>query len=340
MLAIHFRWCFAVALGVLLVFSVTVNESHSHEEIKVLSFNVRHGVNFDGEPAMAQQAKVINSAEAALIGLQEIDENCRRSGMVDQTAKFAELAKAEGRFGSFMDFDGGRYGLAVLSKLTIKRTDVVKLPTGREPRVALVLEVETLAATRLLFANVHFDWTTEKLRVPQAKALLAHLKDRDLPTIVLGDYNAKPGSPTLQMFEEAGFEFIPKVKEKRFTFNAREPSIEIDHVAIRGGGRSPSVGGAISRSASCPATGPTTRSRPTASPYRANIAALKTVGATRVLATAVSGSMNPDMEPGALVLISDFLNFSSGRERRPSSTAPPGPSSPATARPARWSTPT
>ena len=53
---------------------------------------------------------------------------------------------------------------------------------------------------------------------------------------------------------------------------------------------------------------------PHAIAYRANIAALKTVGATRVLATAVSGSMNPDMEPGALVLISDFLNFSSGRE--------------------------
>ncbi len=48
--------------------------------------------------------------------------------------------------------------------------------------------------------------------------------------------------------------------------------------------------------------------------YRANIAALATVGARSVLATAVSGSMNPTMEPGSLVLIADFLNFSSGRE--------------------------
>ncbi len=48
--------------------------------------------------------------------------------------------------------------------------------------------------------------------------------------------------------------------------------------------------------------------------YRANIAALKAAGATDVLATAVSGSMNPAMAPGALVLISDVLNFTSGRE--------------------------
>ena len=48
--------------------------------------------------------------------------------------------------------------------------------------------------------------------------------------------------------------------------------------------------------------------------YRANISALKTVGATSVVATAVSGGINPDMAPGAMVLISDFLNFTSGRE--------------------------
>lgn len=48
--------------------------------------------------------------------------------------------------------------------------------------------------------------------------------------------------------------------------------------------------------------------------YRANISALKTVGATSIVATAVSGGINPDMPAGAMVLISDFLNFSSGRD--------------------------
>ncbi len=48
--------------------------------------------------------------------------------------------------------------------------------------------------------------------------------------------------------------------------------------------------------------------------YRANIAALKTVGATSILATAVSGSLQSTMPPGALVLIDDVLNFTSGRD--------------------------
>ena len=47
--------------------------------------------------------------------------------------------------------------------------------------------------------------------------------------------------------------------------------------------------------------------------YRANIAALKTIGATSIVATAVSGGIHPEMTPGAMVVISDFLNFTSGR---------------------------
>ncbi len=47
--------------------------------------------------------------------------------------------------------------------------------------------------------------------------------------------------------------------------------------------------------------------------YRANVWALHQAGATAILATAVSGGINPDMKPGQLVLISDFLDFTTGR---------------------------
>ncbi len=47
--------------------------------------------------------------------------------------------------------------------------------------------------------------------------------------------------------------------------------------------------------------------------YRANVWALKSVGVTSVLATAVSGGIDRSMPPGALVIISDFLDFTNGR---------------------------
>ena len=47
--------------------------------------------------------------------------------------------------------------------------------------------------------------------------------------------------------------------------------------------------------------------------YRANIWALRHVGASSILATAVSGGISPQMTVGRLVVISDFLDFTDGR---------------------------
>lgn len=52
---------------------------------------------------------------------------------------------------------------------------------------------------------------------------------------------------------------------------------------------------------------------PHAIAYRANVWALREVGAAAVLATAVSGGISPAMRPGTLVIVDDFLNFTSGR---------------------------
>jgi len=47
--------------------------------------------------------------------------------------------------------------------------------------------------------------------------------------------------------------------------------------------------------------------------YRANVWALRHVGARSILATAVSGGISPEMTVGRLVVISDFLDFTDGR---------------------------
>jgi len=48
--------------------------------------------------------------------------------------------------------------------------------------------------------------------------------------------------------------------------------------------------------------------------YRANVSALASVGATAILATAVSGSIDPEVLPGSLRLIDQFIDFTNGRQ--------------------------
>ncbi|MDN5364615.1 MAG: 5-methylthioadenosine phosphorylase [Eubacteriales bacterium] len=47
--------------------------------------------------------------------------------------------------------------------------------------------------------------------------------------------------------------------------------------------------------------------------YRANICALQKIGVKRVLATAATGSLNLEMEPGHMVIINQFIDFTKNR---------------------------
>jgi len=49
--------------------------------------------------------------------------------------------------------------------------------------------------------------------------------------------------------------------------------------------------------------------------YRANLQALHDVGAQAILATAVSGGINPQYKIGELVLIDQFIEFTHGRDQ-------------------------
>lgn len=49
--------------------------------------------------------------------------------------------------------------------------------------------------------------------------------------------------------------------------------------------------------------------------YRANIDALKRLGVKNILATAAVGSLNPEMQPGHLVFVDQFLDFTKFRQQ-------------------------
>ena len=44
---------------------------------------------------------------------QEVDKGTKRSGNVDQPATLAKLSGLHAAFGSALDYDGGKYGVAI-----------------------------------------------------------------------------------------------------------------------------------------------------------------------------------------------------------------------------------
>jgi endonuclease/exonuclease/phosphatase family metal-dependent hydrolase len=174
----------------------------------------------------------LRTLNADVIALQEVDRDVQRSGHVDEAATLgAQLGMAHA-FGAFMPYQGGEYGLAILTRFPIRRSEALRLPSGNEPRVALLAELDLPNGARLLAVNVHFDWVeSDSFRIQQVEALAAVLDTVSLPIILLGDFNDVPGSRTMLRWR-ARFSTVEKPIADRFTFSSTKPEKEIDHILL------------------------------------------------------------------------------------------------------------
>lgn len=198
--------------------------------LRVLTYNIKHGRGNDDIVNLDRTAAVIRTQKPDIVGLQEVDEGAERSGRVAEAEYLGKLLELNHAFGRFMDYQGGAYGMAILSRFPIEATEEVRLPEGNEPRVALSVRVRLPDNQPLTIVNVHFDWVRDDgFRFAQAEALTKYLDGLKMPYILLGDFNDVPDSRTLALFKARTGEAV-KPASDRFTFSSTEPSKEIDYI--------------------------------------------------------------------------------------------------------------
>lgn len=196
------------------------------------SYNIKHGAGMDGKLDLKRTIDVLKKIDADIVALQEVDNKCERSKKVNQAAEIAKVLKMHHAFGKAMNYQGGEYGLAVLSKYPILEKKLHRLPSVGEPRVAMEIIVEPMKGHKMSFISLHFDFSSEKNRQPQIQALFKALENTKHPVVLIGDFNARPGSESIKLFAKE-WTNIPK-KGNRLTSPAGTPREEIDYFMTRG----------------------------------------------------------------------------------------------------------
>lgn len=204
--------------------------------LKVLTYNIhhanppQHGDLIDLEAI----ARVIKKSGADLVALQEVDVHTVRSGKdVDQAAELGRMTGMHSFFVKGIDYQGGEYGIAILSKFPFLATDSLRLPmeanSGGEPRVLALVTLELREGEKIIFANTHLDLKAENRQL-QTETIINYLKQQEVPVILGGDFNALPDSEVI-----AGFDRFFKRSSipGGYTIPVINPTREIDFLMFR-----------------------------------------------------------------------------------------------------------
>jgi endonuclease/exonuclease/phosphatase family metal-dependent hydrolase len=219
--------------------------------LRVMTYNIHHANPPAGSAIdINGTANIIKAQNPHLVAIQEVDVYNSRSGTTLHEA--AEIARITGMYYYFaktIDYAGGAYGIAILSKFPISSTSNNPLPfaagTGAEARTLAKAVINMDNGKKLVFACTHLDATTpDTSRFLQINKILDILKLETLPVIIAGDFNAVTGSRIINTLDSyftrscitsCGFTIPATAANKTIDFIAYAPSDKftvIDHKVI------------------------------------------------------------------------------------------------------------
>ncbi|HEY4625332.1 MAG: endonuclease/exonuclease/phosphatase family protein [Geodermatophilales bacterium] len=176
--------------------------------VRIVTFNIHHGVGADGRHDLPRLARLLASAEADVICLQEVDRHYgQRSEEVDQALLLSRALDMQLAWGPSIDEERAgderrrQYGNALLSRLPILISDVHRLPGSGEPRTALRTMVE-LDGGALWVTATHLSVGEQEQRAAQVAALAALHTEPMETGVIVGDFNSPPDAPELDALRQ------------------------------------------------------------------------------------------------------------------------------------------
>ncbi|HEY9375939.1 MAG TPA: endonuclease/exonuclease/phosphatase family protein [Jiangellaceae bacterium] len=169
--------------------------------MRAATFNIHHGVGMDGRLDLERVAQTIESLDADVIGLQEVDRRFgERSQFLDQPRVLSRRLGMRLAYGPALDLEPlhageprRRYGNAVLSRYPIVRRRNMTLPRTAAVEQRALLRARIDLGDRVVDAyTTHLEAHDKGQRALQAAAVATTLASSDRPCLLLADLNARP----------------------------------------------------------------------------------------------------------------------------------------------------
>lgn len=197
--------------------------AQAQNTLKLMSYNIKNANGMDNVCNFQRIANVINNASPDVVAIQEVDSMTNRSRQKYVLGEIAERTQMHGYFAPAIDYDGGKYGIGLLTKQVPLRLQSLPLPGREEARTLILAEF-----TDYIYCCTHMSLTEED-RMKSLELVKAFTSSSTKPLFLAGDMNAEPESGFIKELQK---DFQILSNPKQHTFPAPDPKETIDYIAM------------------------------------------------------------------------------------------------------------
>ncbi len=217
---------------ILVICLLSASQPRRSIEIKIMSFNIRHGEGINEESNLRGILKIIQEQKPNLVALQAVDSLITDGKVQFQLRQLASQTSMHYAYGVADRSENGSQGVGILSTWPFEKTQTIPLPStpGSDPKVLLCGLIRHSRYLTFRFCNSRLEYASVLDRALQAAYINQMLVGSVQPVVLGMDMGARPN-------EQPYFSFRKKWQDaargsQLETWNQGLPGDRMDYIFV------------------------------------------------------------------------------------------------------------
>ncbi len=200
--------------------------------VRVMTYNLHNGFDPNGHLGMEAIAQVIEAQNPDIVALQEVSRGWVVNGSLDMLEWLSQRLEMPYVYGPTSD---PLWGNAILSRYPILESELVELPPDdlllKRGFIWAKVDVGSGQPLNVIATHYHHPGDGSAVRVMQSETIVEFWDDASR-TLIMGDLNAEPNAPEMQLLRQVGFADALDLTavQPGFTYPATGPTKRIDYI--------------------------------------------------------------------------------------------------------------